>query len=201
MSVIKRILKVILTIIILLILLFVLLIGYLSVREYKPAAEEPVMVNRVGDGEEAGMPVSGDTIRIVSWNTGYGALGETADFFMDGGTHVMTADKALVEENVSAIVRDLERFDADIVLLQETDRDSRRSHHIDEVSRITASLAEAAGTPESPGVVNWSFANNYLAPFVPFPVPPIGKVDSGILTVTSYPVTESVRISLPCPFS
>ena len=30
----------------------------------------------------------GDSIKMMSWNIGYGALGDNADFFMDGGNHV-----------------------------------------------------------------------------------------------------------------
>ena len=46
-----------------------------------------------------------------------------------------------------------------------------------------------------------SFANNFKVAFIPYPVPPIGKVDSGLLTLTKLPVSEAERIQLPCPFS
>lgn len=37
--------------------------------------------------------------------------------------------------------------------------------------------------------------------FVPFPIPPIGKVESGLLTLNNLAVTEATRESLPVPFS
>ena len=46
-----------------------------------------------------------------------------------------------------------------------------------------------------------TFAYNYKAKYVPFPLPPIGKVNSGILTMGKFKVKDSERISLPNPFS
>ena len=47
-----------------------------------------------------------------------------------------------------------------------------------------------------------AFALNYSCPFVPVPWPPIGKVNSGLFTMTQDLKIESAeRISLPCPFS
>ena len=45
------------------------------------------------------------------------------------------------------------------------------------------------------------FACNFKCDFVPYPLPPIGKVDSGILTLTSLSVSEANRLSLPESFS
>ena len=47
-----------------------------------------------------------------------------------------------------------------------------------------------------------ALAYNYNCLFVPIPMPPIGKVQSGIATYTSMEVTgQPQRVSLPCPFS
>ena len=46
------------------------------------------------------------------------------------------------------------------------------------------------------------FALNYECGFVPFPVTdPIGKVSSGLATYSRYTLADSVRQSLPVPFS
>lgn len=43
---------------------------------------------------------------------------------------------------------------------------------------------------------------NYSCPFVPFPWPPMGRVNSGVMTVSDFAVSgDAERISLPCPFS
>ena len=55
---------------------------------------------------------------------------------------------------------------------------------------------------QAPDLVLTAFALNYSCPFVPVPWPPIGKVNSGLFTMTRDLKIESAeRISLPCPFS
>ena len=166
---------------------------FATATEYRPAEREAVAVEK--NGEE--MPdraalQSGDTIRVLTWNTGYGALGDNADFFMDGGKMVYTADKTRAEQNLADIAAGIREQEADIVLLQEVDRDSARSFHMDEADMLRTSLQEL---PYS------TFAWNFRTPFVPYPIPPIGKVSSGLLTLSAFPVTEAERIQLPCPFS
>ena len=175
------------------------LIGYLSATEYYPEVGErealEVAAPAAGSVEETSSVAAKEDIkeplRIVSWNIGYGALGDNADFFMDGGKGVKTADRARVQENMNGIIGELQALEPDAILLQELDRDSMRSSHIDE----TALLQEAF-----PQMVS-SFANNFRVAFIPYPIPPIGKVDSGLLTLSALPVTQAERIQLPCPFS
>ena len=171
------------------VLAFAALIGYLTVTEYFPAAgeRETLTLRRENDGV---LPDSGK-IRVLSWNIGYGALGAGADFFMDGGKSVNTADKALVLENVSAIAQEIARLEPDIVFLQETDLNSMRSHHVDELGMIEEQLPDTES----------AFAYNFKVPFIPYPVPPIGTVNSGIATLSSFHQTEVFREALPCPFS
>ena len=46
-----------------------------------------------------------------------------------------------------------------------------------------------------------SFAYNYKAEYVPYPIPQcLGKVNSGIATFSKFNVEDAERISLPCPF-
>ena len=54
---------------------------------------------------------------------------------------------------------------------------------------------------EQLGRGNAVHALNYSCPFVPIPLPPMGKINSGLLTTTRYEVESAERISLPCPFS
>jgi endonuclease/exonuclease/phosphatase family metal-dependent hydrolase len=170
-----------------LVLAVVFVFGWLTLAEYKPDDVETVEV----EGTPAELLYPGSTVRLVSWNIGYGALGDNADFFMDGGSGVRTADEARVRENVQAVIDELAELAPDAVLLQECDRDSDRSYGIDEAAWIADELSLGQST----------FAYNYRCLFVPFPVPPIGGVNSGLLTLSAYPVASSARVSLPCPFS
>ena len=46
-----------------------------------------------------------------------------------------------------------------------------------------------------------AFANNYKVAYVPYPMPPLGKVDSGVATFSSYVATDAQRVQLPVPFT
>jgi endonuclease/exonuclease/phosphatase family metal-dependent hydrolase len=76
----------------------------------------------------------------------------------------------------------------DFVLLQEVDRESKRSYNIDEYATITNHVKFASN----------SFATNYKVFFVPVPLSsPMGKVYSGITTLSRYIPASSVRYSFP----
>ena len=182
-----KLLKFIGTVLLIVVLLVAGLIGFLSVTEYKPADSEEIAV----EGEASEELAPGDDLTVMSWNIGYGALGDNADFFMDGGKGVKTADEERVMSNMEGIIEETSSLDPDIIMFQETDRDSTRSNHINEYKMLQDTYQEYCS----------SFANNFKVAFLPYPVPPMGKVDSGIATFSSYPVSGAERIQLPIPFS
>lgn len=162
------------------------LVGYLSLTEYKPAPTETLTVTQAALKEE---PAVGDLLTVVSFNTGYAGLDRTQDFFMDGGKNVRPGSEAEVRGNLSNMLGVLDRLDAQIVLLQEVDADSTRSYGINQKEYYRRGLA-----------MNAAMAYNYQCAFVPFPWPPIGKVSSGLVTLTELNVQSAERISLPVPF-
>jgi endonuclease/exonuclease/phosphatase family metal-dependent hydrolase len=166
------------------------LIAYLAVSEFSPEEVESLTVQ--GHSELAAP--RNETIRIMTWNLGYGALGDNADFFMDGGRMVNTADAGRVYDNLDDMVREIDAISPDIFLTQEIDLDSARSHFVDESDYlINNSMADLFG-----GVS--AFATNFKVAFVPLPLPPIGKVLAGIEIFSRYAINEAERVSLPCPF-
>ena len=58
----------------------------------------------------------GDSVRVMTWNTGYAALGENADFSWMAAKSVSSSDKETVQENLEAISEQIEESDPDIVL-------------------------------------------------------------------------------------
>ncbi|MBR2540153.1 MAG: endonuclease/exonuclease/phosphatase family protein [Mogibacterium sp.] len=180
-------LKFIGTILLIVVLLVGGMIGFLSATEFKP---DDAMAADV-EGTAAGTVAAGDKLRVVSWNIGYGALGDNADFFMDGGKMVNTADESRVNTNMEGIISELSALAPDIFFLQEADKDSSRSHHINELALIQDNFADYCS----------AFANNFKVAFLPYPVPPIGKVDSGIATFSRFAMADGVRYQLPIPFS
>ena len=158
---------------------------YFTLREYRPEAAETIPASGEGISLEKNAGVS-----ILTYNTGYGGLDASQDFFMDGGKNVRPSSKEEVEKNMERISEILIQQDCDVYFLQEVDRDSRRSYSLDQL----AYYEEAMGLP---GL----FACNFKCDFVPYPLPPIGRVDSGICTLTDLAVSEASRISLPESFS
>ena len=193
MKTLKKILKALLILVIVLLVLVGGLLTWLTIVEYKPEDTEVVPVQTVGG--QAKSLAAGDSVKFVAWNIGYGALGDNADFFMDGGKGVITADKERVIRNLDGIIEQATALEPDVILFQEVDRDSTRSHHIDEVIM----LSNAYSTEDDQDYAN-GFAYNFNVRFVPYPFPPIGKVQSGILTLTDTSAESAERIQLPCPF-
>lgn len=185
----------------------IIFVVVLTITEFKPDDVEKISVVAAGsEVQDADMDDAdtlenggrlnvkelsdGDSVRVMTWNTGYAALGENADFFMDGGKSVSSSDKETVQENLEAISEQIEESDPDIVFMQEVDVDSKRSHYINELDAITGNLTGYSS----------SFAENYKTLYVPYPLLTIGKVDCGLATLSKYEVSDCKRISLPCPF-
>ena len=166
------------------------LVAWLTLTEYRPEPVEELPVKRGADPET---PAPGMELTLASFNIGYGGLGAESDFFMDGGEQVHPLSKALVEKNLTGIKALLEEADADIYLLQEVDADARRSYGIDQRAVLQEGRA-----------MDTAYALNYSCDFVPFPWPPIGKVHSGLFTMSSFSFADTAgasRYALPCPFS
>ena len=162
------------------------LLIYLSATEYTPQPRQAAEYVQLEEGEKA------DTnLTLYSWNIGYAGLGKDSDFFMDGGEMVDPPSEAAVTENLTAIGSFMLSNPADAWLLQEIDRNSARTDHVDELETLARAY---------PG--SRAFAYNYKCDFVPIPLPPIGQVESGVATLTNLQTQENAeRVALPCPFS
>ena len=139
------------------ILLAALLFLVLTLTEYRPAERESVSVE---GGLDSRSLAPGAELSVLSWNIGYGALGDNADFFMDGGSMVRTADQNRVTENLLGIRNTVTELQPDLCFLQEVDIDSDRSWHTDERSVLASALPDASSM----------FAPNYRVLFVPYPL-------------------------------
>lgn len=163
------------------------LLGYLTAMEYKPADVEKLEVAQAA----LNYPVQvGQMLKVVSFNTGYAGLDRSEDFFMDGGSSVGPDNVGQVKNNLSGILSALDAQNADIYLLQEVDVNSSRTFNIDESEYYYHGLS-----------LNMAYACNYRCDFVPYPWPPIGKVDGGLCTLTGLEISQATRESLPVPFS
>ena len=187
----KKIIRIISFVILVAIIAVGSIVGYLTVDEYNPQDVESLAIS----GNSQRSVAIGSPVKIMSWNVGYGALGDNADFFMDGGKMVNTASKDRVYANLTGIMKEVEAVSPDIVFVQEMDRNSARSHFVDEVEYLSSNSPASVFNGQN------AFAYNFKVAFVPLPVPPIGKVEAGIGTFSEYKMDSSIRLKLPCPFT
>ncbi len=170
----------------LIVLAFGLFVLWLHVTEYDPAPREELLVKSI-DMEKVEMEKD---ITILSFNIGYGALSKDMDFVMDGGKMSYPESAQVVYQNMEGIRDSLTSIQPDILLVQEIDRDSKRSFHMDQVIYLEEAL-------ELPGV----YAANFRCRYVPFPVPRmLGKTESGLAVFHGYTIENASRVALPVPF-
>lgn len=182
-----KIIKVLLGLLLLVVLAAGGLLGYLSLTEYRPDDIEPLEVVQAARKDNVRV---GERLDVLSFNTGYCGLGREQDFFMDGGSMVRPRSEEDVRANLNGILSELVRQNVDIYLLQEVDFDSWRSYYTNQADTYRHGLS-----------LNMACAYNFKCEFVPYPWPPLGKVESGLVTFTGLNVTEATRESLPVPFS
>lgn len=180
--------KVIGIIVAILVVFILALVAFLTVTEYNPPATQEIEIH--GVARETLEP--GQSVSVVTWNAGYGGLSKQADFFMDGGDGVRTVSHDGVLANLAGIEDELAALDSDFIFLQEVDQDSERTYGINERARIATAFAPAYAS---------AYALNYDVAYVPYPLPPIGAVESGIMTLSRMQPSSAERVQLPCPFS
>ena len=182
----KKALKIILIVILVLVVLVAALLIWLSVTALNPETEASVLTP---DAQIDAAHAPGDTISVLSWNTGYAALGEESDFFMDGGEQTRPESENIIRKNLDGIISRISQTGTDFTFLQEVDSGSTRSYGVLETEKIQTALGQTS-----------AYARNYQCSFVPYPMPPIGKVSSGVLTLSTAPIGAAERVALPSPF-
>lgn len=187
----KRLTKVVLGVVLALVLFVAIILGFFTIVEYNPKDVEPLTIkNNVETKVELDQDIS-----VLTFNIGYAGLGKNEDFVLDGGTKSRPDSKDVVESYLDGIKNLLTSHPSDIYMLQEVDLGSRRSYFIDESKEIEELLGNN---------YNSTFAYNYNAKFVPFPVSLtnyLGKIESGILSFTKYQVKSSHRYRFPGAFA
>ncbi len=183
----KTILKVLFWIIVLGVLAFAFLISYATFSDYEPAKQETVFESANPD-----IYPEWPEIDMLIWNIGYCGLSSEMDFFYDGGEKVRTSREQVLI-NLKSIISELQGYDTlEFILLQEVDVDSKRSYGISGYDSIRLSLPD----------YHTFFGKNYDVFFVPLPPSePMGRVKSGLQTLSKSVPSSSVRWSFPGKFA
>lgn len=161
---------------------------YALFTEFKPAQVEEITI------EPDGIKIipANEEIKLLSWNIGYGGLGEEMDFFYEGGHKVRPGEDLSKSylQGISDVLR--KQNSIDFILLQEVDFESKRNYNIDQSIKISTIFP----------VHNKISAVNYFSKYVPVPfLNPMGKVKSGLVTYSKYLATYASRMATPGEYS
>jgi len=118
-------------------------------------------------------------IEVLSWNLGFGGLGEGAEFFPDGGKRFIPSARRDVLRYVQGIGAFLKQAGADVFLLQEAATPSVVNRRVDLLAELTERL---------PG--GW----HAYSPEVRIPFP---RVSVGLVTFAPGPPHAVERLELP----
>ena len=143
--------------------------------------------------------MAGREYSISTFNIGFGAYDQNFSFFMDEGEMSNgtvtkgTSSRADSEENVKnningAISLIKSKALSDFYFFQEVDTSSNRSQFVNQVDMLREAFPEYAS----------SYAVNSHSKFLFYPLAqPIGKMNSGIMTLSKFNVNYAIRRSLP----
>lgn len=134
------------------------------------------------------LATTGESIKVASWNMGFGAYVKDYSFFMDGGNESRVRSKEDVYNNIGAMAKILQDIGADIMMLQELDVDATRSYHVDETALLMNEMTDYSAV----------FAQNYDSAYLFYPLTqPHGASKAGMLTLSRYRIISALRRSLP----
>lgn len=164
-----------------------LFIALLQLTDYAPPLVQTIYQNT--DPTET---LQSDTLQLISWNIGYAGLGDDMDFFYDGGTQVRTTPNRTTQ-NLDLISQWLRSNNADFILLQEVDFNSKRSYYINQKIKFKNVYTTKH---------HIDFIYNYNICYIPFPITnPLGKIESGLLNISNIKPIESKRHSYDISYS
>ena len=83
---------------------------------------------------------TGREYHLLSYNIGFGAYEPDYGVFLDGGTESWAWSQERLTDNIGNIGSFLSQQHADFYLIQEVDRDSTRSYHVDEAALLREAL-------------------------------------------------------------
>ncbi len=184
----RNIIKIALAALITVILCFASFLTYVTITDFQPSEKETLIIKK----NTLPHTVPLGKLSLYTWNIGYCGLGSAMDFFYEGGTMVMP-DKSYYSKCRGGVLSKVKAFDnPDFIFIQEVDFRAHRTYEDDQVERFEEAFRGYAAF----------FAINYKVPFVPVPASsPMGRVESGILTLTHYRPAEAVRYSFPSTYS
>ena len=123
-----------------------------------------------------------DTLTVATWNIRFG-IGR-ANWFGDSCGDLVLFDNETIIDGLELLAQKITEMDADILLLQEVDTDSKRSAYIDQVQWLLDHTSMNYGV----------YASMWEVQFVPSDG--LGRVNTGNAILSKWPLSEAERIQL-----
>nr|WP_303934456.1 hypothetical protein [Treponema denticola] len=178
-----------LTVLAILLLLTAAFFLFVTIAEYRPKAVEKADINV---NAKKTILQTDEVLKVLNWNIGYCGLDAQNDFFYDGGKNVTARSKEAVLDNLEKVKALLKKEDCSFNLLQEIDVKSKRSFYVNQKKALSAFFTD----------YDSALALNYDALIVPAPIStPLGRVKSGVFTLSKYGIQKAERLQLPGAFS
>lgn len=188
----KKILIFLCVLILILLVIVVGFLGYLKITEYNPKKIENLKVENkekeTKDDKNNNYELNKE-YKLLSWNVGFFGMDKNIDFFMDGGKMVFPISQKQVEENILKAIEEIKKENPDIINLQEVDKYSKRTGFMDQVKILNEKFKQ-----------NSIFAYNMKVKFVPYPIPPLGQMETGIYSSSKKEILNPERHQLPIAF-
>lgn len=181
----KTVIKVILCVLLALLIAVGGYLGYVLLSYSR--IDDNQKITPIKTGEEGTVKL-GESYTMVTQNIGFGAYTQDFTFFMDGGTQSWAESAQSVIECIEKAGETVEGYEPDFILFQEVDFDSTRSYHINQREILEKRFNNHSS----------AFAVNYDSAFLMYPFnQPHGASKAGILTLSRYNISSSLRRSLP----
>ncbi len=187
-SILKKVLKVFIVIVLTVVLIFGAYIAYLALTYHRLPDNIDLKINTLNSEEKEKLNTK-KTYSITTYNVGFGAYTPEYSFFMDGGKQSWAESKESAKASINGAAEYIKSLSPDFALWQEVDVDGTRTYHLNEYKLLKNSYEDYASS---------IFCQNYDSAFLFYPfTQPHGQNKSGIVTISKYPVTSSLRRSLP----
>ncbi len=181
----KKIMKIILCVFLALLISVGGYLGYVLLSYSRIDDNQEIAPIKTG---EDGTVKLGESYTVVTQNIGFGAYTQEFTFFMDGGTQSWAESEESVIDCIEKAGDTVDLYEPDFILFQEVDFDSTRSYHINQREILEKRF----------NYLSSAFAVNYNSAFLLYPFnQPHGASKAGILTLSRYNITSSLRRSLP----
>jgi len=149
------------------------------------------LVNQFADVEDAVMYRAGNiknvdgkkTIKVMTWNIRFGVA--RLDFFGDGCGNRSILSKSEVMKGLEGLAAKIKAEDADIILLQEVDIQSKKTAYIDQAQWLLDNTDMNYGAYGSMWEAQAILADG------------LGRVNTGNLTLSKWELKEAERHQLP----